>query len=208
MIKRFRFFDSPAEAAAYAGADLPVGSAFRPVRITIGHALPEALPDQPHQAVVIEWFEKAPPYDPFIDSGDVEATEEIGRGADWLEKRWADGGPKIKHMALAKRAAHLNPEQFSELWRSRAGQLKAPGGGPVLAIPDEAKGLAYVQNHPLPPPEEGWVYDAVNEVYFDDVDSLRKRIDWFAASLGEGTEDDLVSESSFLAVREEVVYTD
>lgn len=205
MIKKFRFFDSSDEANTYAKTDLPLGAAYRPLRVVVCHALHDAIPDQAHEAVVIEWFETAPPYDPFIDSGDFEAEEQIGRGADWLEKRWAGGDTKIKHMAIAKRAAGLTPEGFSELWKTRAGTVKAPGGGPVVTIPDVAKGLAYVQNHQLPPPDESWLYDAVNEVYFDDLDSLRQRIAFFDEHLGDQTEDDLVSESSFLAVREEIV---
>lgn len=69
------------------------------------------------------------------------------------------------------------------------------------------RGLAYVQNHPRPRPAGEWPYDALNEVWFDDLASLRGRIDWFsrnppgAASAGH----DLFGQSWFLAAREVVL---
>ena len=71
-------------------------------------------------------------------------------------------------------------------------------------IPEDARGLAYVQNHPRPRPEGEWAYDALNEVYFDDLDSLRTRIEWFREHLLD-QEDDLVRENWFIVAREEVV---
>jgi hypothetical protein len=75
----------------------------------------------------------------------------------------------------------------------------------TVVIPDEARGRAYVQNHALPPPAGSWVYDALNEVYFeaDDLDGIRARIDFFAETMKEQREDDLVSESWFVVAREE-----
>jgi hypothetical protein len=62
-----------------------------------------------------------------------------------------------------------------------------------------------VQNHPLPTTGADWAYDAVNEVYFDDLAGLRTRIAWFAQHFDGVGEDDLVGESWFVAVREEAL---
>jgi hypothetical protein len=67
-------------------------------------------------------------------------------------------------------------------------------------IPGHARGLAYVQNHPVP---GHWPYDAVNEVYFDDTESLLARIGYFERELSDRGEDDLISANWFLVVREE-----
>jgi hypothetical protein len=55
------------------------------------------------------------------------------------------------------------------------------------------------------PGPAGWAYDAVNEVYFDDLDGLRTRIAWFAEHFDRVGEEDLVGESWFVAVREEAL---
>ncbi len=38
-------------------------------------------------------------------------------------------------------------------------------------IPDEVRGVAYVQDHPVGPDDP--VFDAINEVWFDSLDALR-----------------------------------
>jgi hypothetical protein len=131
----------------------------------------------------------------------VVAEEHVRRGAAWLEARWADGGPRLKHMAVARRGRGLTPAEFSERWRGRAGRVGA------TPIPEVARGCAYAQNHPLARPEGDWRYDAVNEVWFDDEDALRTRIAWLDEAVGRGDDDDLVREASFLAVREELLVT-
>jgi hypothetical protein len=54
------------------------------------------------------------------------------------------------------------------------------GGGARLtvatALLDVDPDQAYIQNHPLVMPVRDWAYDAVNEVYFDDVDGLLARM--------------------------------
>jgi len=77
-----------------------------------------------------------------------------------------------------------------------------------MAIPDEVRGRAYVQNHPDPAGERP--YDAVNEVWFDDLAALRARVEWFRAHLSGPAdsgpaEADLIRQSWFIAVREHVV---
>jgi hypothetical protein len=170
---------------------------LRPVRVAVCVALPPGRPR--FAAVTIEWFTDADHQARYTawrgpDPGDLVVAEEHPvRGADWLRRRWREGGPKLKHMAVARRAPGLTPEEFSRRWRDRAGRVGA------TPIPERARGLAYVQNHPLPGDQP---FDAVNEVYFDDLDGLRTRVDWFAENV-DG-EDDLVGEHWFLAVREEV----
>lgn len=137
----------------------------------------------------------------------IVADESVLRGADWLKQRWRRGGEKLKHMAIALRAAELTPAEFSDRWRSRAGQIRRPGAAVVTLIPDAARGHAYVQNHPRPRTAGEWAYDALNEVRFDDARSLRTRIEWFRENLRDQAEDDLVRQSWFIAARETVLAT-
>lgn len=222
MIKRFTFFQnggdrSPDDFAdhlrteAQRGAGAPVG--VRPVRAAVCLSLPEVLPGAPHDGIVIGWFEDERHLARFDDWSQgaagradpvVVADEVVARGAEWLGGRWEAGGTRIKHMALARRADGIGPSEFSERWKARAGQVGAADGR-VLVIPEVARGLAYVQNHPRPNVRGEWLYDAVNEVYFDDLESLRRRIEWFAANVGDRPEDDLIGRSWFLAVQEEPV---
>jgi hypothetical protein len=197
VLKRIRFA-TPASASLDAPPDV------RPVRVARCTVLPDLTPDAKHDDIGLEWFRDADHLDRYetwlVDDGPVVVAEEhVLRGADWLARRWRAGGEKLKHMAIARRAAGLSQAQFQELWRTRAGTVGA------TPIPDAAKGLAYVQNHPVPRPDGEWAYDAVNEVWFDDIDGLRTRMAWFAERLGDGTEDDLVGESWFVAVREQVL---
>jgi hypothetical protein len=176
------------------------------------------IADQLHDAVGFEWFEDPDHLARFarwlttrpgpepgaveIPTVTVEVEEVVLRGQDWLERRWRRGGNALKHMAIARRAEGLTPSEFSDRWRARAGTVRAPGAAAAVAIPGEARGQAYVQNHPRPRTGGEWAYDAVNEVYFDDLEGLRRRIAWFEDTLSGGTEDDLVRENWFLAVDE------
>ncbi len=191
------------------------------------HTLADAVgTDARHDGVGLEWFTDADHlarYDGWLETDDgrsltaaidrvlvpessplIAADEGVMRGAEWLEQRWRDGEDKFKHMAVALRASGLTLAEFSELWKSRAGQVRRAGDETVTVIPDVARGLAYVQNHPRPRSTGEWAYDAVNEVYFDDLAGLQQRVDWFRENL-DGTEDDLVRENWFLVVREEVL---
>jgi hypothetical protein len=202
----------------------------RPSRVAVCSPLSEYTgPDPKHDGIVIEWFADAEHLERFqewlatrpgrlmLDRShrvvDPEASllivtdESVLRGPDWLERRWLAGGGALKHMAIAVRAAGLTPADFSERWRSRAGRIQGAGAAQPTVIPDEARGCAYVQNHPRPRSDGEWAYDALNEVYFDDPQSLLRRIRWFRENLVNGAEEDLVSQSWFLAVREEPVPT-
>jgi hypothetical protein len=191
VIKRIRL---GAETALDAPADR------RPVRIAVCTALPELVPDPKHDHIVLEWFdderhlarcdEWMPP------GGDLVVTQEhVLRGSEWLEERWRTGGVRLKHMALARRAHGLSQAEFSHRWKAHAGTVG------TTPIPERARGRAYVQNHPLPREDRDWTYDAINEVYFDDVDGLRSRIEYFASV----PLDDLFGGNWFVAAREEVL---
>lgn len=100
------------------------------------------------------------------DAGDgVEVESEVRRGP-------VPEGAPFRMMSVARRDPSLTRPEFVERWRAEAGNL----GGEV--VPDDVRGLAYVQHHPVgdDPP-----YDAVNEVWFDSLDALRRRAEWFAA---------------------------
>lgn len=45
----------------------------------------------------------------------------------------------------------------------------------------------------------------MNEVWFDDLEALKVRVQFFAETLGNGAEADLVRENWFVVAREEVV---
>ena len=231
MIKRIWFvtkapgaaqdrFAAACRRAAEGSAGAPPD--VRPLRVTLSSSRPDVTPHPRHDALGMEWFADKAHFERFSDwlgiDGDrwlgdtfdaaasptIVAEELIGRGDDWLEARWGGGGPKLKHIAVARRAVGLSPAQFSDLWRSRAGTFTSQSGGPAVTIPDHARGLAYVQNHPLARRDGEWAYDAVNEVWFDDLDGLRRRIEWFADQMQAGSED-LVGDSWFIAACEEPV---
>ena len=211
MIKRIVFGGTATDArAADAAHDV------RPLRAAVCTALPGVLDSEPkHDTVTLEWFADPAHLERFeawldasdpraVDAPTVVADELVLRGADWLEQRWRDGGPKLKHMALATRPSELSAAEFSERWRTQAGAVTR--GGTRTEIPVEARGLAYVQNHPRSRAAGEWAYDAVNEVYFDDLASLERRIAWFRDNV-DTSGDDLVQESWFLAVREAVLFS-
>jgi hypothetical protein len=193
----------------------------RPVRLTVSVALPEITVGQRHDGVALEWFsdrEHLCRFESWLgtpagravqllrgeviedDASPVVVTSErVARGADWLDRRWREGGPKLKQLAIAIRADGLTLPQFLERWRGRAGPV---GAAPV---PDAYRGLAYVQNHPLVDDDRDWAYDAIDEVYFDDSDSLLACIAYFERELAGGAENDLVRANWFLAVSEDPI---
>ncbi|MFA1546274.1 hypothetical protein [Actinomadura chokoriensis] len=236
MIKRIEFVtrrtDVPAgrfpavwRHVAAGAVDAPPG--VRPSRVAVCTTLPDLTGPEPrHDGLAVEWFADAGHLRRFegwlggpgglsrradrvadpVRSPVLVTEESVMRGSGWLDRRWRDGGEKLKHMAVAVRAAGLTPAEFSERWRGHSGRVGGSQGGQQggqAAIPDLVKGLAYVQNHPLP--RVAWPYDAVNEVYFDDVAGLRARIEWFRENLPGPVRGDLFRESWFLAVREEVL---
>ena len=204
MIKRIQLSDSLgllhvlAGRVAAAGDDAPLrAAACRVLHHVAGSAAP-------HNVIMMEWFEDLSAlhrYEARVGrSADsvLVCEERVLRGADWLGARWRDATPKYKHMALARRAAGLSAAEFSERWRNRPGRI---GGSAATEIPAAARGHAYVQNHPL----YEALYDAVNEVYFDDLDAMRSRIAFFADHNVAQADADLVSEAFFAVVEERLV---
>jgi hypothetical protein len=168
---------------------------LRAVACVVLHDAPGC--DVPHDAISMEWFSgPGSVAQPMAAEATLLASEHVLRGADWLEQRWSQPLPKYKHMALAQRARGLTATQFSERWRNRPGRVGA------VEIPAAARGHAYVQNHPL---GEDPPYDAVNEVYFDDLASMHSRIELFAKLDVLQADADLVSATRFAIVVEHVI---
>ena len=178
-------------------------AAVRPLRVTRSTPIGE---DFAHLTYVTQWFADL---DALADYEKWEAgkndkvaivTEEVVlRGSDWLAWRWTHGYNKWKHVALARRAHGLSQAEFSESWRGHAGKATTKTAG-TMPIPAAARGLAYVQNHPLHGID--WPYDAITEVWFEDVLSMQVRVEWFRNNV---TTDELFGEITFLTVIEEVL---
>jgi hypothetical protein len=215
VIKRITFTSRAGDVLHEVSAATSAPDDARPARVTVCTALPGLGDGEPeHEVIAFEWFTdvaRLQRFEAWLAAEDVTrdpapvvvADELVLRGADWLQRRWQDGGEELKHMALALRAPDLSPAEFSARWRSHAGRT-GRAGAPALVIPQEARGRAYVQNHPRPRPAGDWPYDAVNEVYFDDLEGLQTRIDWFRENV-EPEGDDLVRASWFVAASEEVL---
>jgi hypothetical protein len=198
------------------------------VRIDVCVILPDLTgPASRHDGIGLEWFRDEAHLERFEDwldtaggRGATRALDEVAepaaspvlvadeavmRGDDWLRGHRGTGRTAYAHLALARRAEHLTPGEFSRRWRDHAGQLASAGSDRPVPIPARLRGLAYVQNHPRPRAAGEWAYDGLNEVYFDDVDALRERSRWFRESLAGGPGADFVRQSWFLAVRQERV---
>lgn len=188
MIKRFRLSAEPIEPAANA-ARVALGKRLHGVAVT---------PSAPYEFVLIEWFRDGDDLGP-AQADEVLAEEEVMRGDEWIAQRWLDGGPRLKHITLAQRAVGLTPTEFAAKWRSHAGTAS---GSP---IPAEARGSAYVQNHPVLDAFHQWRYDAINEVYVEDEAALHARIDWFAENDVANSDRGLFGATWFMVVEETVL---
>jgi hypothetical protein len=211
--------------AVVAECRAPAG--IRPARVTVCTVLHGLAAPVPFEAIDIAWYTDAEHHaahenwlqddagrvarrqlaavaDP--DAGVVlTADEVVQRGADWLERHRSGGGAALKHMAVARRADGLSPEEFSQRWREHAGRT-ATAAGAAVEIPAAVRGRAYVQNHPRPSSDgKDAAFDAVNEVYLADLAALRARIAWFADNPRDPAGDRLFGENWFVAVREQVV---
>ena len=109
------------------------------------------------------------------DSWQVLADEVVLRGQDYLVARWREGGDRYKAMHFGRRNPALTLEEFSARWRSHAGRLGDED------IPGDVRGVAYIQDHPVPLARHEWPLDAINEVYVERADDLVRRAAWFAA---------------------------
>lgn len=195
-------FDAPDLVAAVADA-VP---AVRPARATVAAAVSGIVEEPRHEQMVTLSFTELDQLHAFaeavghLESGGVILTEDhVVRGGDWLVHRW-DRGPVLKHVALAKRADGLTLAEVLQAWSTHGGSVQRPGE-PVVAIPERERGLAYVQHHPRVDGDHEWPYDAITEVWFDDLEALRARADWFAFGPGSGPQA-LFRQSWFLALRE------
>jgi hypothetical protein len=181
----------------------------RPPRLAVNRVLTDRSdPGTGIDAVVVEWLAvgaTAPDSGP--DLAPSMAVEEVVlRGADWLEQRWRTGGDRHKHLALATRSPGLTPADFAERWRTHAGTVSSPSGGPAVPIPDAARGRAYVQDHPVLGADGSTApFDGLNEVWFDDLAGLDARRAWFAEHGVGRTDDGLFAPATYLAAVETLV---
>lgn len=185
-------------------ADAP--PAARPERATVAVTVAGIVAEPRHAQMATVSFRDLAHLHAFLDAtgvgrrGDVTVTEDhVVRGGDWLVRRW-DRGPVLKHVALARRAEGLSLAEMLERWRTHGGSVQRPGE-PSVAIPERVRGLAYVQHHPRVEDGHERPYDAITEVWFDDLDALKERAQWFATGPGSGPQA-LFEQSWFLALRE------
>lgn len=136
-----------------------------------------------------------PPYAAVLWQGDgdegIAVEEHALRGADWLAENRDRGA--YRHLALARRAPGLTRAEFRRRWREHGGTVGTSAG--TVSVPAAAQGAAYVQNHPT---GDDPAYDAINEVFFTDLDALRQRVEWFAAN--PPLPGELFGPTTFLAV--------
>jgi hypothetical protein len=198
-VKVIRFLDGDAGDLRDRWARaLSRGEPGGPYRVAVATPVESAdLPAPPFAAVDLQWFdgaEAALGHESWLRSVDpglcvgtwqVVAEELVLRGHDYLRARWESGGRRYKMMSFGRRNPRLTPEEFSARWRSHAGRL----GGE--RIPDDVRGLAYVQNHPLLVAGRTWPLDAVNEVYVEQLDDLLRRHAYLASR--QQSADDLMS---------------
>ena len=97
----------------------------------------------------------------------------VVRGADALAARWAAGGERYKMMSFGRRNPALTRAEFAERWRAEAGRL---GGDRDPRRPPRGWPTSRTTRSGDDPP-----LDAVNEVWFERLDDLRRRAAWFAA---------------------------
>jgi hypothetical protein len=209
-VKILRFLDGDAERSPDAPESFPAGlearwvaaldrspepAPGRPVRVAL--AVPLDLSEvgpPPFAAIDILWFDglaEAQVSEAWLAAADPElalgspslgtrscqvmAEEVVLRGPDYLQSRWDQGGERLKMTSFGKRNPELSLAEFSARWQSQAGRLGDE------EIPADLRGLAYVQNHPLPLEAHEWPFDAINEVYFEQLDHLQRRRAYFAA---------------------------
>lgn len=103
----------------------------------------------------------------------------------------------IKVISMLKRRADLSHEQFSDYWYN----VHAPFGNRIA--PPEALSARYVQNHALKMRGGGDApYDAVAELYFEDMAAMKRWIEWYNSDAGKPLRDD---ELNFMDVSKRVI---
>ncbi len=211
MIKVLRFVDAAVAVPSISPSFEPIAAPLRLTRNTVLESDPTAVPVI--AAIDVAWFadldhlsrfHQASSSDEVVAWSEGQVTTEVAlRGEGWLADRWIAGGRRFKHVALARRADGLTPATFVERWQAHAGNAGA------TPIPEAIRGLAYVQNHPVLVPSgatDDVRFDAVNEVWFDDLETLRDRHRWLTDTLSaDRSTDDLFGPRHLLLVEEQVV---
>ena len=129
----------------------------------------------------------------------VVAGERVVRGGDWLDRRWREGGPKLKQLAIATRADGLTLPQFLERWRGRPARPGRRRFRTLSARWPTCRTTPWSMTAGSRPTTRS------TEVYFDDADSLLALIAYLERELAGGADNDLVRASWFLAVSEDPI---
>ena len=180
--------------AALAGADVVRAADGGIRRVVVGRVL-EPRPDveRPFDALVETWVDDqtdlavwGEPFGEWLrtDVSDlVDGPASLSlcvkelplRGADYLARRFASRDPArvVKSYSFSHRADGLTLTEFSQLWRTHHGPLAGQ------RMPPAVQGFAYVQNHALPVQSGEPAFDGVAEIYLQDVETYRRRLEWF-----------------------------
>jgi|CXWL01.1.fsa_nt_gi uncharacterized protein (TIGR02118 family) len=103
----------------------------------------------------------------------------------------------IKVISMLKRKEGMSRAEFSKYWFEK----HAPFGNEIA--PREALSKRYIQNHALQFPGKGeGPYDAVAELYFEDMAGMQRWIDWYWSDAGKPLRDD---ELNFMDVSKRVI---
>lgn len=93
----------------------------------------------------------------------------------------------IKVIAMLKRKSGITMEEFSQYWHEKHASLVR------TLVPEVVLSLqkSYIQNHAIRLPGGGEPpFDAVAEICFDDLESLRKWNDWYFSDDAKALRDD------------------
>ncbi|GAN00330.1 hypothetical protein U91I_03996 [alpha proteobacterium U9-1i] len=103
----------------------------------------------------------------------------------------------IKVISMLKRRADITHQHFSDYWYN----IHAPLGNRIA--PADALSARYVQNHALTMKGGGEApYDAVAELYFEDMAAMKRWTDWYHSEAGKPLRDD---ELNFMDVSQRVI---
>ena len=163
-------------------------------------ALPEIAADQDYDGIGLEWFtdeEHLLRYEAWLRTAAGQDQERLlGEAIELAASPVVVTTSASSAAPTGWSAAGRRAPRSSSSWHRHPGRradppavprpVAKPGGkdrrGP---IPEAFRGLAYVQNHPRAMAGRDWAYDAVNEVYFDDAESLLARIEYFERELSD-----------------------
>ena len=181
--------------------------------------------DAQHDAISLEWFADADHlerYHVWLEAGTdgksrshrraldpdasplLVADERVMRGADWLEQRWRAATTRSTHGR--RRSEHAGSRRPSSRSSGRAAPARSGRPGATGDRDPRSSRAAWrtCRTTRARGRRASGPTTRLNEVYFDDLESLRRRIEWFREHLLD-QEDDLVRENWFIVAREEVV---